>query len=166
MNFLGNSTLKSKYKSVLNVRERSYCNRLKTLQGCTTFPTREQDQRPYPRPRISVDSCLNLSHKHNRLWANGREGQVHRKRRSHSITTRTESDQGKVWLMLIGLPSHYKVCGLYGKVLKAITHRSLINLSKTNHVSSIPTWPYHTCPSPNHLSYLLNFYPFLTNHVN
>src|SRR6185436_7960748 len=57
MNLLGNSTLKSKYKSVLNVRERGYCNRSKTLQGCTTFPTRGQDQRPYPWPRISVDSC-------------------------------------------------------------------------------------------------------------
>ena len=44
-------------KSVLTIRERGYCNRLKTLQGCTTFPTRGQDQRPYPRPRISVNSC-------------------------------------------------------------------------------------------------------------
>ena len=119
-------------------RERVYCNRLLTLQGCTTFPTREQDQRPYPRPRISVDSCLNLSHKHNQLWANGREGQVHRIRWSHSITTRTESDQGKVWLMLVGLPSHYKVCGLYGEVLKyhSDNDQSLINSSKFNHLSS------------------------------
>ena len=56
----GNSTLKSKYKSVLNVRERGYCNRSRTLQGCTILPTLGQDQRPYPWPRISVDSCLNL----------------------------------------------------------------------------------------------------------
>ena len=60
----------------------------------------------------------------------------------------------------------YVVCTERCSSIKAITHRSLINSSKTNHVSSIPTWPYHTCPSPNHLSYLLNFYPFLTNHVN
>ena len=37
MNFLGNSTLKSKYKSVLNVREHDYCNRSKTLQGMYNF---------------------------------------------------------------------------------------------------------------------------------
>ena len=38
MNFLGNSTLKLKYKSMLNVRERGYCNKSKTLQAVQLFP--------------------------------------------------------------------------------------------------------------------------------
>ena len=42
--------------------------------------------------------------------------------------------------MLVGLPSHYKVCGLYGEVLKyhSDNDRSLTNPNKTNHLDSSP----------------------------
>jgi len=36
--------------------------------------------------------------------------------------------------------------------------RSLTNSSKTNHLDSIPSWPYHSCSSPNHNSWWFTFY--------
>ena len=69
--------------------------------------TRQTTTIPTAKDKYSVDPCLNRSHTHTRLRVNSWEGQVHWNHRSHSITTRTEFDQGKVCLMLVGLPPHY-----------------------------------------------------------
>ena len=69
--------------------------------------TRQTTTIPTAKDKYSVDPCLNRSHTHTRLRVNSWEGQVHWNHRSHSITTCTESTQGKVRLMLLSLLLYY-----------------------------------------------------------
>jgi hypothetical protein len=95
------------YKSVLSDRERDYCNRLIPCRSVQLFPHEAQDQQPYPRPRISVNSCPQpFTYPHPKL--NERQEEIDATEPPTTPhLTRAKSTQYPVQLMLLGLSLPY-----------------------------------------------------------
>ena len=124
--------IKTSYKSGCHIQERGYCNSSKPCRGVPICPHEAQDQRPYPWPRISVNSCPQpFAYPHPAMRGRPKMDRCNGDRQLHLIATLSNRPIGGSSLCYLACRYIYISMWLVRKVLKSHSHdASVLNQFK------------------------------------